>query len=215
MVDFSDLLDDGLESVVHPREIFLTLNRNKSFQFPRDIQTEVMNTWFDARHTRDTVIKLNVGGGKTLVGLLLLQSSQNEGIAPALYICPNNQLVAQVIDEAESLGVDAVDDPRDSGFQSGRRICVTNIHRLFNGRSVFGVGHEGTKIHIGTVVIDDVHACVATINEQYKIVLSNTHPTYRAIFDIVEEDIKEQSSARFLDLREGDPSAIIEVPFWA
>ena len=214
MVDFSDFLNDEIDTVVPPREIFLTLNRNKSFQFPRDIQTEVMNLWFDSRTTRDTIIKLNVGGGKTLLGLLLLQSSLNEGVSPALYVCPNNQLVAQVLDEANLLGIDAVDDPRDLGFQSGKRICVTNVHRLFNGQSIFGVGQEGIKIPIDSVVIDDAHACVATIIEQFKITLPGSHPTYATIFDLVSADIRAQSSARFLDLKDGDPLAIIEVPFW-
>ena len=71
MVDFSDLLENDGEAVIDPRDIFLTLARDKRFSFPRDIQTEVMKTWFAVRDQRDTVIKLNVGSGKTLVGLLL------------------------------------------------------------------------------------------------------------------------------------------------
>lgn len=74
-VYFSDMLDSDDELVLHPRDIFFTLNRAPKFSFPRDIKTEVMNRWFEARHNRDNVIKLNVGSGKTLVGLLLLQSS--------------------------------------------------------------------------------------------------------------------------------------------
>ena len=77
-IDFSDMLDADDEVALHPRDIFITLNRAPNFSFPRDIQTEVMNRWFEARDNRDNVIKLNVGSGKTLVGLLLLQSSLNE-----------------------------------------------------------------------------------------------------------------------------------------
>ena len=76
-IDFSDLLNEADEVSLHPRDIFFTLNRASSFSFPRDIQTEVMNRWFESRNNRDNVIKLNVGSGKTLVGLLLLQSSLN------------------------------------------------------------------------------------------------------------------------------------------
>jgi hypothetical protein len=46
-IDFSDMLDEDDEAVLHPRDIFFTLDRQPNFSFPRDIQTEVMNHWFD------------------------------------------------------------------------------------------------------------------------------------------------------------------------
>lgn len=214
-MNFDDLLDDEDSTVIDPRDIFLTLDRDKAFAFPRDIQTEVMKDWFDQRDQPDTVIKLNVGSGKTLVGLLLLQSSLNEEIAPAVYIAPDKQLVDQVIAEADALGIEVTDDPHDADFQSGDRILVTTIHRLFNGKSIFGVGAEGVKIKLGTVVIDDAHACIATVTEQFRIELPNTHAAYQEILKLVEPDLKRQSHARFLDVQSGDPRAMMEVPFWA
>ena len=214
VIKFSELLDDDQAAVIDPRDIFLTLSRDKKFAFPRDIQTEVMKAWFAQRENSDTVVKLNVGSGKTLVGLLLVQSSLNEGIRPAIYIAPDKQLVDQVLAEARVLGIDAVDDPRDPTVQSGERIAVTTIHRLFNGKSIFGVGSEGVKLKIGAIVIDDVHACIATINDQFRIRLPNTHPAYQAIYDIAEADLQRQSHSRFLDVRDGDPRAMIEVPYW-
>ncbi len=215
LIDFEDLLDDDDSIVIDPRDIFLTLDRDKAFAFPRDIQTEVMKGWFGQRNQPDIVIKLNVGSGKTLVGLLLLQSSLNEEIAPAIYIAPDKQLVDQVIAEAKALGIEATDDPHDTEFQSGDRILVTTIHKLFNGRSVFGVGAEGVKIKLCVVVIDDAHACIATITEQFRIEIPNTHPTYQEILKAVEADMKRQSHARFLDINSGDPRAMMEVPYWA
>jgi replicative superfamily II helicase len=99
-IRFDELLDDNEAAVTNPRDIFLTLSRDKKFAFPRDIQTEVMKAWFGQRDNPDTVVKLNVGSGKTLVGLLLLQSSLNEGVRPAIYVCPDKQLVDQVLAEA-------------------------------------------------------------------------------------------------------------------
>lgn len=213
-INFDELFDDDEAAVIDPRDIFLTLNRDKKFGFPRDIQTEVMKAWFDQRTNPDTVVKLNVGSGKTLVGLLLLQSSLNENIRPAIYIAPDKQLVDQVLAEANALGIEAVDDPRDAAVQSGEKIAVTTIHRLFNGKSIFGVGSEGVKLKIGAIVIDDVHACIATINEQFRIRLPNTHPAYHAIYKIAKSDLQRQSHSRFLDLKNGDPQAIMEVPYW-
>ncbi len=65
-IDFSDMFDDEDEAVLPPRDIFFTLDRHPQFSFPRDIQSEVMKHWFDNRDQPDSVIKLNVGSGKTL-----------------------------------------------------------------------------------------------------------------------------------------------------
>jgi DEAD/DEAH box helicase len=211
-IDFSDMLGEDNEPVLHPRDIFFTLDRSPNFSFPRDIQTEVMNRWFDEREKRDSVIKLNVGSGKTLVGLLLLKSSLNEGKGPALYVAPDKQLAQQVMKEAADLGIEVTDDPRDPSYSAGGRICVVNVYKLFNGKSVFGVG--ASRINIGTVVIDDAHACVSTITQQFRITLENTHKAYQEIFLAVAEDLKGYNEARYLEIESGDPRAYLEVPFW-
>lgn len=212
-IDFSDMLDNDDEVVIHPRDIFFTLDRAPSFSFPRDIQTEVMNRWFDNRDNRDSVIKLNVGSGKTLVGLLLLQSSLNEGKGPALYVAPDNQLSQQVLQEAKSLGIEVTDDPRDADYAAGEKICVVNVYKLFNGKSIFGVG--SSQVNIGTVIIDDAHACVSTVTQQFRITLKNTHDAYKKILKALSEDLRGYSQARFLDIDASDPRAHVEVPFWS
>lgn len=215
MIDFDELLDDDEAPLLKPRDIFMALDKDAQFSFPRDIQTEVMDAWFKNPDQQDTIIKLNVGSGKTLIGLMLLQSSINSGIGPALFVCPDNQLVTQVMEEAALLGLDVTNDPKDTDFQSGSKICVINIYKLFNGKSVFGVGVEGKKIDIGTVIIDDAHACIATISQQFQIRLKNTHKAYGKIFDLVAKDLKSQSASRFLELKDSDPRAVMEVPFWS
>lgn len=212
-IDFSNMLDDDDDVATHPRDIFFTLERRPQFLFPRDIQTEVMNLWFEQRHNRDNVIKLNVGSGKTLVGLLILQSSLNENVGPALYVSPNNQLLEQVIHEASQLGIDVTEDPRDPEYFSGEKICVINVYKLFNGKSVFGVG--ASEINIGTVVFDDAHACISTISQQFRIILENGHTAFNEVLEILSEDLKGYSQARFLDIEARDPLAHMEVPFWS
>ena len=212
-IDFSDMLDDDDEIALHPRDIFITLSRAPSFSFPRDVQTEVMNRWFEVRDLHDNVVKLNVGSGKTLVGLLLLQSSLNEKRGPALYVSPDNQLTHQVMQEASDLGLEVTDNPRDADYAAGEKICIVNVYRLFNGKSVFGIG--ASRIDIGTVVIDDAHACVSTITQQFRIRLQNTHQAYKKVLEVLSEDLKGYSEARFLDIEAGDPHAHMEVPFWS
>ncbi|MFV1463175.1 MULTISPECIES: DEAD/DEAH box helicase family protein [unclassified Phaeobacter] len=213
-IDFEELMDEADDAVINPRDIFLSLNKASNFSFPRDIQSEVMKLWFESRDNRDNIIKLNVGSGKTLVGLMLLQSSLNEGKGPALFVTPDKQLTQQVLQEAKLLGLEVTDDPRDPSYEAGEKICVVNVYKLFNGRSVFGAADAGQKIKIGSVVVDDAHACVSTISDQFRIVLPNGHEAYKHILQSIRQDMVDYNEAKFLDVEEGDPRAIMEVPFW-
>ena len=115
--------------------------------------------------------------------------------------------------EAAALGIVVTDEPRDADYAAGEKICVVNVYKLFNGRSVFGIG--AGRINIGTVVIDDAHSCVSTVTQQFRIKLSNTHVAYQKIVTVLSEDLKGYNEARFLDIEAGDPKAHMEVPFWS
>lgn len=214
MINFDMLLEENGDTPVNPREIFLTLTKTERFSFLRDVQNEVLQAWFERRDRKDSVIKLNVGSGKTLVGLLALQTSLNEGIAPAVYVAPDRLLSEQVMEEAKALGLEITGDEEDNGFRTGEKILVVNVHKLFNGRSVFGVGSQGERIPIGTLVIDDVHACLASIRDQFRITIPNEHDAYAILVHLFDEALRQQSPPAFLDIKAGDPQNYIEVPFW-
>ena len=87
----------AFETVIAPREIFNALpGRSRKPEYLRDSQGSVLDAWFKRRTERDLVIKINTGGGKTVAGLLVLQSCLNEHQGPALYVAPDNYLVDQV-----------------------------------------------------------------------------------------------------------------------
>lgn len=92
-----------------------------------------------------------------------------------MYVTPDNYLNRQAIAEAGSLGVAVTEDEGDAAFLSGNAILVFNIWKFVNGRSVFGVGRGGTKIEIGSLVIDHAHACLATVADQFKIRFDRAH----------------------------------------
>jgi hypothetical protein len=214
-IDFDKLIGDDGELPTNPRDIFLTLDKSPEFSFLRDIQADVLDAWYENPDARDSVIKLNVGSGKTLVGLLILQSSLNATISPAVYVCPDNFLVEQVAAEAKRLGIDVTSDAADIAFRSGSRILVTNIYKLFNGRSVFGVGAAGEKIEIGAIVIDDAHACLQAIIEQFRVRLPNSHPVYEWVMKNFGPALKRQSASAYLSIDDGDPQYYLEIPFWS
>ena len=81
MIDFSKRLDAKLlEKKTHPVEIYDTLDRASDKGPLRPAQEAILNTWYESnRNKKDVIIKLHTGQGKTLVGLLILQSRINEG----------------------------------------------------------------------------------------------------------------------------------------
>ncbi len=158
---------------------------------------------------------MNTGSGKMAVGLLILQSSLNENAGPAVYVAPDKYLSKQVLSEAEDLGLAATDDPTNGSFLSGDAILVINVHRLFNGKSVFGVGSQGVRIPIGAIVIDDAHACLESVSDQFRIALSESSAAYGEILKTFEDDLRSQSVLGLIEVQRKDNGALISVPFWA
>lgn len=56
---------------------------------------------------------MNTGSGKTVVGLMILQSCLNEEKGPAVYVVPDKYLVTQVCAEARRLGIQTATDRDD------------------------------------------------------------------------------------------------------
>lgn len=217
-IDFSALDDsDSFDTEVSPRLLFdLAAEKDREkYKYPRDVQSEVMDGWMSRRNENDLLIKMNTGGGKTIVGLLLLKSSLNEGAGPAAYIAPTPYLAQQVTDEAREFGIDVTDDPRSARYATGQAILITNIYKLINGKSVFGVGDEGVKIKIGSLVIDDAHACLETSEAQFSLRADAGTPIYDKLFKLFEKELERQSESRYLDVKDHRPGTVMEVPFWA
>ena len=109
MLDLEDLFSiDDDEKFIEPDRIFSSLVKSCEYEYLRDVQTEILNEWFKRRNDKDIVLKMNTGAGKTFVGLLMLQSSLNEGKGPAVYVCPDLQLVAQVMQKSKEYGIKCV-----------------------------------------------------------------------------------------------------------
>ena len=176
---------------IEPREIFMSLpQRAKGYEYPRDVQSEVWRKWFDVRDEKNCIIKMNTGSGKTVVGLLILQSCLNEGKGPAVYAVPNKYLVDQVCNEAKMLGIRTSTDRDNYLYNENKAILVTTIHAIVNGRSVFGM-NPSPIYPIGSIIIDDVHACLDTISEQFSVKIPYNHELYKEIIQLFAEQWRE------------------------
>lgn len=214
-LDFSKISSPSSAStVIDPRDLFSVLPaKHSKYAYLRDVQAQVLDKWFERRTAKDLRLKMNTGGGKTVVGLLILQSCLNQGKAPAVYVAPTPYLAEQVVEEARSLGIAVEDDPRSTAVNRGKAILVTSIYTLLNGISKFGVGTPA--IYIGSLVLDDSHACLSTAESQFTLTLPATHNAYAKIFTLFRSDLEQQSSSALLDVEAHEPHRLMLVPFWA
>src|SRR5205809_7533307 len=118
------------DKATEPRRIFTALPaKDPKYSYPRDVQTDVWEQWHERRSTRDLVIKMNTGGGKTVVGLVILKSCLNEGVGPVVYVSPDIYLADQVRAEASSLAIETTDDPGSARFLSGKAVLIVNVYK--------------------------------------------------------------------------------------
>lgn len=215
-IDFNKLnADSNLAQILDPIQIFDVLPRKstKYAEYLRDVQSTVLEKWFrEYRENKNTVIKMNTGSGKTVVGLLILKSYLNESKGPAVYVVPDNYLVDQVIREAIDLGIPVTTDARSTEFKRGKEILVANMHKIINGRSVFGIGTINQ--HIGCMIVDDAHSCIKVAETQFTISISSDTELYNELLALFSESIKQQSEQKLLEITSKEEGTQQVIPFW-
>lgn len=223
MVDFNKLrTQKKKQKVIDPIEIFRRLPKPPGINDLYTSQAEVLKAWFDRRTERDTVLKLHTGGGKTLVGLLIAQSTINETGEPVLYLTPTVQLVKQTIEKANELGLNAV--PYESGkplnddFVNGNAIMVGAYKALFNGRSKFGIRGARQPQSVSAIILDDAHAAFSVVRESFTLEISSADDRnlYESLAGLFRKAFKESDKlGTFDDVLAGSEFAVLEVPYWA
>lgn len=211
----SKLSGSSNQKPVEPREIFMSLpQKEKIYEYPRDVQAEVWKKWFAVREQKNCIIKMNTGSGKTVVGLMILQSCLNEEKGPAVYVVPDKYLVTQVCAEARRLGIQTATDRDDYLYSENKAILVIPIQSLINGKSVFGMRPTGNYL-LGSVLIDDVHACLDIITKQFSIKIPVKHELYNKIVSIFSQRWKEYNENSYINIIEmQDPIKRMLLPFW-
>jgi len=217
-MDFEKLLRESAEALpTAPREVYEQLPRKKKgYGYLRDVQAQILTNWHEKREQRDIVVKVNTGGGKTIDGLVMLQSYLNGGVSPALFVAPDKYLVDQVIAEAGNLGIPVVKDPESGAYLAGEAIGVVTAAKLFNGRTIFSDNRPtAPRVPIGAVVIDDAHAVMTTLRAQFSVDIARGNFTFDALLELFEVDLKDQAPDVLLDIREKTGGGFARVPFWS
>ena len=219
MFNFSKKLHDGHgKKNDNPIEIYETLDRASDKGPLRLSQSFILKEWFDnQREKKDLIIKLHTGAGKTLIGLLILQSKQNSNGLPVMYLCPNKFLVEQTCEQAKQFGIKfcRVDSNNQlpQEFLNGKTILVATTQLLFNAQTKFGLRH--TSILVDALVLDDSHACIETINDTFTVKIKREDKLYTDLFSLFESDLETQGEAVTEEIRQCEFDSFLNVPYWA
>lgn len=213
MIDFGKLAKAKTATVPSTLvELFEQLDRKATHQILRPVQTEALNELDAQTIHRDVVLKVSTGSGKTLVGLvyaeMMRQRHPGEAIA---YLCPTFQLIDQVLDTAEKIGVHAEAFPPDGpplGAIEGRSILVCTYDKMFTARNAF----ERYNIVPAAVVLDDVHSGIDRIRQKYTVVApTKAYGRIRSIFEATAESCDPST---WRGIVSGDSASRFEVPYW-
>jgi len=217
MVDFKQrLAGKQLARITNPAKLYDTLDRAHDKGPLRPSQEAVLTAWnAGGRKAKDVIVKLHTGQGKTLVGLLMLQARLNEGSGPAVYLCPNNFLIDQTAEQAKQFGIATCLAGPDlpEPFSNSERILITSVQKLFNGLTKFGLNRKATRL--GTLLMDDAHACADAIRESCQIRIPNSDPAYGAIRTLFAAELEQQGIGTYADILNSKREALLPVPYWA
>ena len=222
MIDFHKKLKEGIKiKKLNPIDIYNSLDRKTDAGPLRPAQERILRTWFNGRtNDRNLIVKLHTGEGKTLIGLLILQSFLNKNGESSIYLCPNDFLVHQTCHEAQKFGINVCTfeatkkSEIPTEFLNGKKILVTTVQKVFNGKTVFGV--DANYIHVGNIVLDDSHACIDSIKSSFSIRISreNDNELYKDIENLFHNDLKSQGEGTLLNINNGT-SDLLQIPYWA
>jgi tetratricopeptide (TPR) repeat protein len=226
VVDYKKFLSGSKEErPTDPFEIFNRLGVKVRINDLYQSQREVLAEWNSRRTSKDLVVKLHTGGGKTLVGMLIGTSIMNETGKGVIYLVPNNQLADQAYNKAVSYGIPVAlfgednPDPISDDILKGKKILVATYKALFNAKSRFGILNGNKEIiHVGGIIVDDAHSSFSEIRDSFSIRLKkiDKDSAYNKMVSLFRSVFSERGELGTLnDIVSGVDNGILEIPYWA
>jgi tetratricopeptide (TPR) repeat protein len=159
--------------------------RAKTIKGPISHQADMWRNYLDkALEESDVALQLPTGSGKTLVGLILAEWRRQKYNEKVVYLCPTNQLVHQVVEQAENkYGLSVakfVGKIKDyplavkSDYEGADKIAVTSYSALFNTNSFFN--------DADIIIFDDAHASENYISSLWSLEISRHDDESKALF---------------------------------
>ena len=218
MVDFDDFINEEDEvDYSNFNDIWDSLDQETTHTDLRPTQIESLKLLQINRNNKDLVLKVSTGAGKTVLGLLYLYSHMKEKNKPVVYLCPTVQLVGQVIEEAEKLGINAVQYPKREPFPNRKgilaeAIIVCTYDKMFNAKSTFN--RNDVNLRPVALVMDDAHSGLEKIKDKFTLCLDGGDDLFEKIMEIFKSPLEQAYKSHWESLENDDPTTLFEVPYW-
>ncbi|MFN2397907.1 MAG: DEAD/DEAH box helicase [Gemmatimonadaceae bacterium] len=138
-----------------------------------------------ASSAADVALQMPTGSGKTLVGLLIAEWRRRKNGESVVFLCPTNQLVHQVADQAISryglrvlpfTGSKGGYDASAKGeYLAAETVAVTSYSSLFNVRPFF----ESPRV----IILDDAHSAENYIASAWSARIERLNIEHKSAFD--------------------------------
>ena len=175
-----------------PQEMYQD-NKFKKIMGPLDYQAAMLNLYIENADKKTVALELPTGSGKTLVGLLIGEYRRRKNKEKVLFLCPTNQLVHQVVEQANlKYGLRAIAFcgkqkdylPKDkSSFLMAEAIGVTTYSSFFALHSFFD--------DVDILIMDDVHSCEDYIISNWTIQIDSGNTVLLEIAELLKPFISE------------------------
>lgn len=153
-----------------PQEMYQD-NKLKNIMGPIDYQSMMIDKYMKVISNSNIAMELPTGSGKTLISLLIGEFRRRKNKEKILYLCPTNQLVHQVVEQAKSkYGINVVAfcgkqkeyDIRDkTSYDLSKTIGVTTYSSFFS----MGTYFQDPDI----IILDDVHSSEDYISSNWTV----------------------------------------------
>lgn len=193
-----------------PQEMFQD-NKLKAIKGILDYQSQMLDHYFktlngDVIIDNNVALELPTGSGKTLVGLLIGEFHRRKYKRKCLFLCPTNQLVSQVCQQAsEQYGIIAIpfigkqvdyDVQSKSKYMLHEAIGVTTYSSFFATNSFF----SDPEI----LIFDDVHSSEEYIVDNWSLEISRQN--YPVLFAQVVQNLSDViGDSGISRLKQSDP----------
>lgn len=138
-----------------------------------------------ALNDTDVALQMPTGSGKTLVALLIAEWRRRKNNERVVYLCPTNQLVNQVAEQAsQKYGMkvraftgqkkEYAADARGD-YLGAKAVAITSYAALFNTKPFFEDPH--------VIILDDAHASENYIAGFWSLEISRHEPAHLALFN--------------------------------
>lgn len=177
-----------------PQEMYQD-NKMKRIKGLLDYQSHMIEQYMDAEASRSIAFELPTGSGKTLIGMLIGEFRRRKNRERVLYLTPTNQLVKQVVDQANNqYGLNATafcgsqrnyDSQDKSKFLASESVGVTTYSSFFASYSFFD--------DVDILIMDDVHSSEEPILSNWSIDIRKGEIAFDVMRSILQECLDETS----------------------